>query len=737
MATTFVRAANPIWWLPDHTGLSLNDEYYAFFLTNTLPYIPQAVYSTPNGTPYSNPRRFSPAGTLPDNLYFDPTLTYRIEVRHGNTQADALIWEINDFVPGSGSGGSTIIDDNLTVAENVITNPQFADIDFESPFTYAQIAPGTYTLDLGPGWQLVMTGANGSTTLTQVANAGSSGVAGNPPYYLDINNTGWTSVVLRQRLANNGALFGGGAVAVAFTAASVGNAETLTVSYAPSTGSATNIFQQSIPTGTLTAYKNAVDLPASTNADTGTSAYVDILFTMDGTSHFQLANIQVTGQTSNLSTGFDNPTDAPVFQEVSYEQVENEEFNVYKNHLIYKPIPSWLVGWDFPLNPAQIYTATKTANTLGGMNLSQYVWDQTIVFANLDDALSFSRNSDTNGLSISNAAGSPNVFAVIQYIEAAAAREILSKRHSVQINGYITGGGTTLQGTVSLFWTTGTSLPNIAAGTCLSLVSAVSTDGIPTAGNQANGQPWTIVPNTTHSTNSSVPFTLTSTPSAVSISGFDATATAASTTATYLAIVLAFKPLAASIGSMSLNYCSLNSGDIPTRPAPQSPDEVLRQCQYFYEKSYDTQTLSGSVTTVGMNSAPALVFQDFTAGSVGNDFLYARSFYLRYKQTKRTNPAVVLYSPSDGSSGQIYAGIWRNNTNPAASAGNNPRNYAASNFSGSANNSKDGIFLLATANAGNAGSNAILEVLQGTGTLPGDEGIMQYHYTLDSRLGIN
>ena len=121
MATIFVRAANPIWWLPDLTGVSLNDEYYAFFLTNTLPYIPQAVYQDPAGAvPFSNPIEFSPAGTLPDNLYFDPTLVYRIEVRHGNTQADALIWEINNFVPGAGGGGSTIIDDKLTVSANLI-----------------------------------------------------------------------------------------------------------------------------------------------------------------------------------------------------------------------------------------------------------------------------------------------------------------------------------------------------------------------------------------------------------------------------------------------------------------------------------------------------------------------------------------------------------------------------------------------------------------------------------------
>ena len=315
MATIFVRAANPIWWLPDHTGLSLNDEYYAFFLTNVFPYIPQTVYSTPNGTAYSNPIQFSPAGTLPDNLYFDPTLVYRIEIRHGNTQADQLIWEINNFVPGT-SGGTIVEDNNLTVADNIITNPQFADIYFVSPYTFAQVASSTYTVPIGPGWDLILTGT-GSTTITQKTLDGLSGPTGHPPYYLEIENSGWTSSVLRQRFSNNGALFAGGAIAVAFTAAAVNNTTTFTASYEENGAGGQNIYQVSLPTGSLTEYKRAIDLTASSNTNTGTAAYVDILFTMQGTSHIQLTNIQVTGQSNNLSSTFNQTADAPTFHELT------------------------------------------------------------------------------------------------------------------------------------------------------------------------------------------------------------------------------------------------------------------------------------------------------------------------------------------------------------------------------------------------------------------------------------
>src|ERR1700679_3565325 len=106
--TNFVRAANPIWWLPDLTGFPLNDQYYAFFQENDLPYAPQAVYQDPNGiSPWPYPLHFQPSGTLPNNLYFDETLVYRIVIRQGPDDTSPLIWLIENFVPGEGSTAST------------------------------------------------------------------------------------------------------------------------------------------------------------------------------------------------------------------------------------------------------------------------------------------------------------------------------------------------------------------------------------------------------------------------------------------------------------------------------------------------------------------------------------------------------------------------------------------------------------------------------------------------------
>src|SRR5258708_18804321 len=117
----FVRSYQPKWFFNDLTGQPLNDEYYAHFLTNTLPYIPQVVYRDPQGLTVwtGGVVEFEPSGGLPDNLYFNDELVYRIEIRQGQSQSDPLIWEINNYVP-EGSGNNPI-SANIT-SDNQVTN---------------------------------------------------------------------------------------------------------------------------------------------------------------------------------------------------------------------------------------------------------------------------------------------------------------------------------------------------------------------------------------------------------------------------------------------------------------------------------------------------------------------------------------------------------------------------------------------------------------------------------------
>ena len=108
---SIVRAANPKWYFTDLTGNPLDDNYWAFFLTNTMPYSPQDVYQDAAGTtPWNNAMvQFDASGTLPDNLYFDDTLVYRIEIRQGNLSSDPLIWEVNDYIPNNSRLGLALL----------------------------------------------------------------------------------------------------------------------------------------------------------------------------------------------------------------------------------------------------------------------------------------------------------------------------------------------------------------------------------------------------------------------------------------------------------------------------------------------------------------------------------------------------------------------------------------------------------------------------------------------------
>ena len=97
---SFTRSASPIWFFDNLTGAPFDDTYYAFFLTNTLPYLPQTVYEDPNGvSPWGSPLEFNASSGLPENLFFNPSLVYRIEFRQGPTQNDPLIWLVEDYVP--------------------------------------------------------------------------------------------------------------------------------------------------------------------------------------------------------------------------------------------------------------------------------------------------------------------------------------------------------------------------------------------------------------------------------------------------------------------------------------------------------------------------------------------------------------------------------------------------------------------------------------------------------------
>jgi len=101
------------------------------------------------------------------------------------------------------------------------------------------------------------------------------------------------------------------------------------------------------------------------NADEGNSAYVDISLALPGTGQIDITNVQFIGQSVPLPDSFDVVEDIPLFQEQTNERTIDQLFSYYLNPLLDKPIPSYLVGWDFPLNPAQFNGSSVAAVNTG------------------------------------------------------------------------------------------------------------------------------------------------------------------------------------------------------------------------------------------------------------------------------------------------------------------------------------------------------------------------------------
>ena len=169
---------------------------------------------------------------------------------------------------------------------------------------------------------------------------------------------------------------------------------------------------------------------------------------------------------------------------------------------------------------------------------------------------------------------------------------------------------------------------------------------------------------------------------------------------------------------VTVNSISLVPGDIPTRPAPQTTDQVLRECQYYYEKSYAAGTAVGTATTINQYSAQQRIY--ITGGT---DRVVAGAFFIPYKATKRAVPSVKFYSTS-GTADSFTAALYQNgayaSVGGSVGIGNwSPTAVGAAIGVDSLTYAADGVSSLGASASGNA-----------------PEGVIFGHYVLDSRLGI-
>ena len=524
--------------------------------------------------------------------------------------------------------------ENENSLTNQMLNPQFIDVLFNasSTLTISVSGSGTTTVAIAPEWDLIIAhDATGTVDVTRNNVAGTSHYPANTPYTLTVlGNVNLTSLKLRQRFTNNPGIWTSlvegtaGYIAVGALAAP-GHA--FTIDYAPSSGAATEVLSVNNTTGSYTQFQTTTQLTPTLNASEPDVGYVDIIIKLAATGTTEISNLHLVTMSSNE-------------QNVPYEQVSanrqrSELLNYYNPLLQAKPIPSYLVGWDFHLNPAQ-FGENITASAIGA-NKSKYVWDQTIIFQDIDSSIDADRDTSGNLVLTADIAGQ---VAVIQYIEQDEARAILSGDLCVNVRAK-SNSGTAVTGAIGLYYTTDANLPDVSSGTNESLVTGL-TAGVPAVGAGAPNGTWTTVDRSNLGNNPT--FTLTTSMANYGFRGWSDTG-AGSTTATFAAIVVGFSAIDLT-KNVTIESISLQRGDIPTVPAPLPKGNVVLACQRYYEKSFALDVVAAQ--SVAINNGEHVFYQMVgiaTSQVVGS---------VEYRVNKRaTTPTVTLYSPVNASD-QVY-----------------------------------------------------------------------------------
>lgn len=638
-----VRGANPIWLLDDLVGNLLDDNYWIFYLENEIPYIPATVYHDPQGNvPWNNPIQFLANGTLPNDIYFDPDVVYRLEIRRGQTQSDPLIYLIENYVPGT-SGDSPITAVALPT-DNQITNAQFSIISFPDTFTLTN-ATNPDPIPFAPGWELVLAGT-GNVTLTREPLNDTSPNPTNAPYALRITLSGtWTAdnCFLRQRFTQNGMLWANKTVASSITAriesSSVGNL--ISASLVDSNG--TTLAEILDPVGlntTYTVYPDYDTLGDTTNPDVPPAAYIDYLLKIPSNVDMYVTSFQLIAQ--------DLQTSLP-YEQDSIDRQQDYTFHNYRESAVIQPKASILTGWNFRLNPWQF---TPTASTNIAL-AAQYVTDQTIVVSENAGTLDSARTVEGYFSLEQVESASAGRFAIIQYIDMRTIAPYWGSVVSSLVNaGISTIHGTGLQMKMRLIYRASSPVVSVPGTLDNPISSWATTDPTFTAG-------WTALPPRIDNVYTIDSATLEPMP----FEGFDLPVPFSADA--MLGIVLySVNTLnsAASADSIYFDRISLVPNEFAVESNPQTYDQVLRECDFYYEKSYAQDVLPGTA-----NAGGCLFAYQTPRINGGSTEVQITAFGFQFRENARTdNPNITLYSPITANAPDFVYGQTRTSTNTGA-----------------------------------------------------------------------
>lgn len=712
-------------FLDKSTGLPLAGGFITFYRDSSR-ITPKAVYQLTGAPPayqyvaLPNPIELSSIGTVQnaggDNvvIYYYPWLAdgvtpdlYYIVV----TDSNGVVQFTREAWPNAAETGGSIVSDSLPV-QNQISNPQFTqilinDVPTLTPSTTTYTVSGSpLEFDLAPDWTLVVNGT-GTVVVERLALQGLLEAPTNPPYALSIS-VGLTisSCHLRQRFYNNSGLWTSTANVPVFLSTSMViknliNANTeVKMFYQASNGilntTPLQIFDASIlALSNYTSYTgSSIEMPMSDDSLSGDAGYVDIYIALSAASSVAITSIQVVPAVEVLT--------APLlpYDIASSNRAEALMGDYYIPRVISSPIPSLLTGWDFKLNPAQVFTTTPISVT----TTAGYIWDQTIC-ATSGGTAPVTRNAVTGGITFTPDTGTQSMY-MIQYLSGAQAKEVLYTRLSSNISAYLGSGGGNVSTSVYLYVApAATSIPTLPT-------SLVSISDIGTISGLAAG--WNIIPRSGLDTPRGVLSTTKPTEDQdIQFSGWEITDPTILSDTNKFAIVVTFIWDTATV--INIDSVSLQKGDLPTRPAAQTASDVLSECQFYYETSKNPGIGLATSGVEGCILAQQFSYIDtFTPTGAYN----GRSFGIPYKINKRTAPTVTLYS-TDGTINNVQSVINQQGV------GQTNLNVLASLWTQTANGSAGVYYLYSTASAVRSGVPTSLF-----------EFYILFHYKADCRLGI-
>ncbi len=287
--------------------VQLIDNTYDFQLLNN-PIILTSVgtFADNNGNdiiPYLFPYTGTPDNPGALDLYFITVYAAQPPVGDGTLQFTREAWP-----PGITFDNEPI--SIFTDTENLIANPQFAQVNFNAPTTVFAVTGTNTVTNIAPDWDLITSGS-GNLTVTQMAIV-ESPLEGNPPYILKVNSTGLTGFTqLRQRFTSSPRLLLNDYInGSLLAAAQLGIQAAITMTYVPSQMGAEQFTiidgQLTDNSGTLTTLSATISTHTmNPSTATAPSGYVDILISFPVNVEISISNVQLIGvENPNSSAQF-------------------------------------------------------------------------------------------------------------------------------------------------------------------------------------------------------------------------------------------------------------------------------------------------------------------------------------------------------------------------------------------------------------------------------------------------